>query len=282
MGKFDNYKGKTSSGRLPAGKSRSSSLTSPGEDRHAKYIAKGKEAEAAGRSPGRTQGVGQFAIALDATGSMASLIDGARQNITTILNRIYDEAGMKVQIRMYVYRDYDVKNIICESSSLTADAQDLARWLGGVRVAGGGANDGEAIEAAFEAIYEAGEASAVLLAGDEPSNPRRDLDARGLHETPTAQDWARRFAQQGVPIHTFAVGAYPATISDFQDIARLSGGQAGRLDGTAAMLDMAVMAMLSSLKGAASVRRYMERYALSDGSKKFGMLLLSGPRSDKP
>ena len=279
MGKFDNYKGGRPSGRPPA-TSQSGALTSTGEGRHARYVAKAKQAEAAGKAP-RLARAGQFVIALDATGSMASLIDDARQNITTILNRIDEEAKTKVRIRIYVYRDYDVRHIICESSSLSADAQELARWLAAVRVTGGGANPGEAIESVLEAVHEAGEAGAVLLAGDEPSNPRSDLDGRGLRETPTAHDWARRFAQKGVPIHTFAVGDYPPTIKDFQEIARLSGGQAGRLDGSAAMIDMAVMAMLSSLKGSASVRSYMERYALSDGARKFGHLLLTGPRSGK-
>jgi len=280
MGKFDSYKGGKPSGQPLAVKSRADALTSAEGDRHARYIARAKEAEAAGKLPGSAR-AGQFAIALDATGSMASLIDDARQNITTILNRIYEEAKTSVRIRIYVYRDYDVRHIICESSSLTADAQELARWLARVRVSGGGANDGEAIEAVLEAIHDAGEASAVLLAGDEPSNPRTDLDARGLQDKPTAHDWARRFAQKGVPIHTFAVEDDPRTVRDFQELAQLSEGRAGRLDGSAAMIDMAVMAMLSSLQGSASVRRYMERHALSENARKFGNLLLTGPKSER-
>jgi hypothetical protein len=224
---------------------------------------------------------GNFAIALDATGSMASLIDDARQNITTILNRIYEEAGTNVRIRVYVYRDYDVPHVLCEASPLTDDAQELARWLSRVRVTGGGANDGEAIEAVLEAADEAGEADAILLAGDEPSNPRHDIDAHGLHNTLTAHDWAKRFAVKSIPIHTFAVGQDPRTIADFAKIAQHSGGQAGRLDGSDAMIDMAVMAMLSSLKGSDSVRRYMDRHALTGSAREFGTLLLSGPRGGK-
>lgn len=195
MGKFDSYKGGKPTGQPPAAKSRSDALTSTGGDRHARYIAKAKEAKATGEIPGRPQG-GQFVIALDATGSMASLIDGARQNITTILNRICEEAKTTVHIRIYVYRDYDVSHAICESSSLTGDAQELARWLARVRVHGGGANDGEAIEAVLESVYNADEAGAVLLAGDEPSNPRRDLDIRGYQQKLTAHDWARRLRRK--------------------------------------------------------------------------------------
>lgn len=273
MGKFNNYRSGKRSGGPPDG-SRTGALTSTQEDRYAGYVAKAKQAEAAGTTPGLAR-PGQFVIALDATGSMASLIDDARRDIATILKRVYEEAKAAVRIRIYVYRDYDVRHIVCESSPLSADSQELTRWLATVGVAGGGANDGEAIEAVLGAVHEAGEANAVLLAGDEPSNPRSDLDGRGLQNTPTAHDWARRLAQKGVPIHTFAVGDYPPTIRDFQEIARLSGGQAGRLDGSTAMIDMAVMAMLSSLKGSASIRSYMERYALSDSSRRFGHLLLN-------
>lgn len=279
MSKFADYRRGKPTGRQPV-RSDTGALAPTETDRHAGYLAKAKQAEVAGTTPRLTRS-SHFAIALDATGSMASLINDARHNITTILNRIYEEATTKTHIRIYVYRDYDVRRIICESSPLSADSEELTRWLATVRVAGGGANDGEAIETVLEAVHEAGEANAVLLAGDEPSNPRSDLDSRGLQDTPTAHDWARRFAQKGVPIHTFAVGDYPRTIEDFQEIARLSGGQAGRLDGSAAMIDMAVMAMLSSLKGSAAVQSYMERYALSDGARRFGRLLLTGSRSTK-
>ncbi len=281
MGKFDKYKGSNPSSRLPEARNKSGAVRTSGDERRAQYIAKAQEARAAGRKPGLSR-AGQFVIALDATGSMMSLIDGARQNITTILNRIYEEAGTNVQIRVYVYRDYDVPQFLCEASPMTDDANELARWLAGVKITGGGGNDGEAIEAVLEAADEAGEASAILLAGDEPSNPRHDIDAQGLHNTVTAHDWAKRFGEKGVPIHTFAVGDDSRTISDFKTIAQLSGGQAGRLDGSTAMIDMAVMAMLSSLKGLDSVRRYMDRHALTDSARKFGTLLLTGPRSDIP
>lgn len=278
MGKFDSF-GANKKPELPASAAPTSGALAPTErDRQARYIAKAQKAQAAGRIVPGTHGGGSFAIALDATGSMASLIDGARKSIKAILDRIYEEAKTRVRVRVYVYRDYDVQNMICQCSQLTGDARELEQWLAQVRVDGGGTNLGEAVEAALEAIHHAGEASAVLIAGDEPSNPRSHLDARGLRNMLSAHDWARRFAQKGIPIHTFVVGSYPQTIRDFQEIAQLSGGQAGFLDGSTAMIDMAVLAMLSSLKGSASVSRYMERYAISDGTKKFGALLLKGPK----
>jgi hypothetical protein len=279
MGKFDNYSGGKSPSRLPAARSKPGEAAISSEDRHARYRATAKAAEAAGIRIDKRIGEHSFVFALDATGSMSSLIDDAKRNVTTIFKRIYEEAKAKVRVRMYVYRDYDVGQDVCESSSLTDDPQELEAWLARILIRGGGANEGEAIEAALEAAYRADEATAVLLAGDEPSNPRADLDERGRRETPTAHDWARRFAQRGVPIHTFVVGSDPRTSKDFQQIAKLAEGQTGILDGSDAMIDMAVMAMLSSLKGAASVRSYMERHKLTQGAKQFGNLLLAGPKS---
>lgn len=277
MGKFDRFGGDKKSGLPTAGAAGPGALATTGADRQARYIAKARAAVAEGRTVPGTNATA-FAVALDATGSMAGLIDDARKHIKTILARIYEEAQARVSVRVYVYRDYDVPKIVCQSSQLSGDAGELEAWLAAVRVDGGGSNSGEAVEAALEAIDNAGEASAVLLAGDEPSNPRSDLDARGRQNTLTAHDWARRFGQKNVPIHTFAVGDRPSTLKDFQEISRLSGGQAGRLDGSTAMIDMAVMAMLAKLKGTSSVNRYMQRYNLSDQSRKFGTLLLGSPK----
>ena len=83
---------------------------------------------------------------------------------------------------------------------LTQERSPVAGACGGSRRRGR-LNPGEAVETALEAIYNAAEASAVLLAGDEPSNPRSDLDARGHNQNkPTAHDWARRFGGKNVPI----------------------------------------------------------------------------------
>src|SRR5690349_228403 len=53
-----------------------------------------------------------FAIALDATGSMDSLIADARSNIGKILDRICAEAKIHVRVRIYAYRDYDVRHAL--------------------------------------------------------------------------------------------------------------------------------------------------------------------------
>jgi hypothetical protein len=147
-----------------------------------------------------------------------------------------------------------------------------------VRAYGGGANAGEAIEVALRAIYEADEVSAVLLAGDEPSNPRSSLDGHNHRQDSTAREWAPRFSERGTPVHTFLVGDRADTKADFAAIAKLSGGQSGVLDGSEAMTQMAVMAMLERLAGSAAVERYAAATRLSISARDFSRKLIAGPK----
>ena len=73
-------------------------------------------------------------------------------------------------------------------------------------------------------------------------------------------------------------GQRASTVRDFKQMAALSGGKSGFLDGSREMIDMAVMAMLSALKGRDGVQAYMRKTKLSPNAQDFGSLLLSGPK----
>ncbi len=220
----------------------------------------------------------RFAIALDATGSMSSLIDTAKRSITEILGRVISGAGRPVEIMLVVYRDYDVPNALVERSDASNDANALIGWLSRIRAHGGGSNDGEALERALETIHSAGQFEAVMVAGDEPPNSRQFLQGIGRSGSPLAEDWARRFAQANIPIHTFVIGNDARTIEAFASLSSVSGGRSGRLDGSSEMIDMAVMAMLAKLKGGEGVRAYMRDYEIGSRAAEFGQLLLQGPK----
>ena len=220
---------------------------------------------------------GNFAIALDATGSMEELIADAKASIGEIINRVFKEASTKVNIQFFVYRDYDVPREVLEFSPLSADSQELIRWLDAVRAFGGGANVGEAVNEALQAIAAANVFDGAIVAGDEPSLPHEHLRSIGKNQSMSAIELAEQFGKRGIPIHTFLVGARKDTENDFKVIAEKSGGRAGRLDGSAAMIDMAVMAILERVKGAAAVNRYMNEHQLTHSAKQFGNLLLAPP-----
>ena len=221
---------------------------------------------------------GRFVIALDATGSMAQLIDMARQNIKTILTRITAEANCRIEIEVMVYRDYDVPEThLVERSGLQDNASALSRWLDARDVMGGGGNNGEAVEAALACAASMQDINAVLIAGDEPANPRGDIDAAGRRGQLTAVEIADAFGRRNIPVHTFVIGDYGPTVKSFGEIAHASGGKSGRLDGSATMIDQAVMAMLSALKGRSAVKQYMDKSALTASARDYGARLLEPP-----
>jgi len=215
-----------------------------------------------------TQKQGRFAILLDATGSMGSLIQMAKSEIGSIIRNLSQETGGKASIVMVAYRDYIDEGPLVEVSEESGDAAYFERWLQGIHAQGGGGNEGEAVDAGLREAEKRGKFDAILVAGDEPSLPN-----------PVNHESARTMAQRlGTPIHTFAVGERPDCIDDFRTIASLSGGEAGRLDGSEAMRHMAVMAMLKGVRGASAVRVYMDKYAgqLPATAQSFGSQLLLG------
>lgn len=215
----------------------------------------------------------RFAIALDATGSMASLITNAKKSIGQIIRRVSKEAGVPIEIELFAYRDYDCPEEILARSGLSSDPSRLEQWLGGVRAHGGGGNKGEAIESALAAVRSAQDFRCVLVAGDEPSNAAGHLRSIGV-QSPTARDLAKDLGDAGTPVHTFVIGDRASTKADFAILANSSGGRTGRLDGSREMIDMAVMAMLASLTGASGVERYMANNQLTKNSADFGARLL--------
>lgn len=215
-----------------------------------------------------------FAIALDATGSMATLLQSAKASLTEIIRRVAHEAGRPIKIQLFAYRDYDCGPQVLESSSLSGDANDLIAWLSRVEAMGGGSNDGEAIEFALDHIRTLGGFRSIIVAGDEPPNGQAFLASQGRAQSQTAQQLAARFGADKTPIHTFVVGDHGPTINAFREIADASGGKSGRLDGSAAMIDMAVLAMLATLKGKRGVRDYVARTALGSNAAEFATLLL--------
>ncbi|HWK95086.1 MAG TPA: vWA domain-containing protein [Pseudolabrys sp.] len=263
MGDLDKFKGK---GGLPTAGQKPDWLKKPPKavSSSADQIVRGATA--------------RFAIALDATGSMSGLIDMAKKAITEILKRVIAGAGRPVEIMLVAYRDYDVPQEVVEASKLTGDANALIAWLNRIDAHGGGANDGEAVERALATIIDAASFDAIVMAGDEPANSAAFLREKKGKGAATAEDLARRLGQAKTPVHTFVVGDDPRTVSSFASIATLSGGKSGKLDGSNAMIDMAVMAMLAKLKGSEGVRTYMSHYHVTSHAADYGKLLLEGPR----
>ena len=91
-------------------------------------------------------------------------------------------------------------------------------------------------------------------------------------------DCPTRLGKTHTPVHTFVVRDDPKAVSDFERIAKLSGGHAGKLDGSREMIDLAVMAILSRLTGVSGVTNYAAGRQLSHNAERFKQQLLGGPQ----
>ena len=277
MSKFDRHRKSGTGNQLPSGGGTRPRPAVQGSQ-VGKYISHRPTRRSSRLESAMRQRQPRFAIALDATASMVKLIGAAKESIRKILTRVWEEAEVRVEIQLFAYRDYDMEDKVIETSALTHEPEVLLAWLRTLEVDGGAGNGGEAVEVALETISNADEFNAVILAGDEPPHHRGYLDSIGLSDTPTAFDRAHQFGEQSRPIHTFVVGSDPRTRRDFAQVSESSGGKSGRLDGSSEMIDMAVMAILASIKGTEFVQKYMNTHVLTNQAKDFGTKLLSGPK----
>ncbi len=247
------------------------------QDLKSKYLQKAKSARPS-KKFSQKYSTAKVAFAIDATGSMGPLIENARSSVYRILEEAQSRSSIPVSVQFFVFRDYDVLSDLVEISPQDSNPKKLDEWLNTIIPKGGGANEGEAIEAALLKIREAGEFLLVLLAGDEPANARHTVTANRGPNVGTAEDEAVMLGEQGIPIHTFVVGNREDTSKCFGRLSELSGGACGRLDGSDAMTDMAVMCILNAVEGTSAVKSYAETLTLGSSADKFAQLLLDSPK----
>lgn len=243
-------------------------------DRRARY------AEAAERAIGKEVAVDFF---MDATGSMAPLIENAKRSIAAIVTHLLREEQVAIQMRLGVYRDYPINDHIFAVSKRTNDPTILLNWLQPI-VAHGGQHlipgDPEAVEYALAQT----EGDLVIVAGDSPSHQKfriLELVERGItHDPRTAFEIAQEHGAAGKPIYALVVpqkeGPDPLTVADFRAISEASGGASGILDGGEALLQMIVMTVLQNAKGGHAVRTFADRRQLTAGSQAFAQRLMIG------
>jgi len=270
MGKFDKYENTPA---LPGGPR--AVVPTSATSVLAKIEAKAHTTAASG-GPESARRPAAVAIALDATGSMYSLIQSAKDAIGDIMRVTAERLGRPLEIELLAYRDYDVPQQLIERSGKSIDQSKLAGWLAKIDARGGGGNSGEAIEVALDQVLADGKFACVLVAGDEPSNSAASITKAGRQNKSTAKEIAAELRKRRIPVHTFVVGDSERTLLDFQRLADLSGGKSGRLDGTREMIDLAVMAILASINGASAAASYANSIQLTPNTRAFALALTDG------
>ena len=161
-------------------------------------------------------------FALDTTGSMGGLLDGAKKKIWSIANQIVSgQPRPDVRIGLVGYRDKG-DTYVTRRYDLTEDIDDIYAHLQRFRAQGGGDTPEHVNKALYEAVnkmkWREGQdvLRLVFLVGDAPPHEGRD----GLYST----NLAKLAVTKGITLNAVRCGRSGSTAHAWNRIAKLSGG----------------------------------------------------------
>ena len=180
----------------------------------------------------------EVAFVLDTTGSMAGLIEGAKQKIWSIANQLASGAPTpEVRMALIGYRDRG-DAYVTRVRDLTDDIDAVYAELQGYAAGGGGDTPESVNQALHEAVtrldwsQDDGVYRVVFLVGDAP--PHLDYaDDVGFEES------VRLAKQRGIVVNTVQCGDLAETTPIWQQIASAGGGHYAAIRQDGGMLAMA-------------------------------------------
>jgi hypothetical protein len=159
-------------------------------------------------------------FAVDTTGSMGGLIDGAKRTVWSIASHIRNtDEKADIRIGLVAYRDVG-DDYITRDFPLNGDLDAVFAELSSYQAAGGG-DVPENVDAALDVTlhkmkWRAGAKKIVFVVGDAPPASRGDV--------PTFDVLAREAASKRITINAIRAGHDSDTQIAFQQIAALGGG----------------------------------------------------------
>ncbi len=209
-------------------------------------------------------------FAVDTTGSMGGLIDGAKRTVWSIANHIRkSDANANIRIGLVAYRDVG-DDYITKAFALTTDLDAAFAELSSFQADGGGdvpENVDAALDVALKMKWRSGAKKLVFLVGDAPPASRGDV--------PTFDVLAKRAGERQIVINTIRAGHDQETAMAFQQIASLGRGEFSSIQQDGGVQQIATpydqkMAELSARIDATSViagdEGARKRYAAKMGS----------------
>lgn len=167
----------------------------------------------------------EVVFVLDTTGSMTSLIDGAKKKIWSIANTIVDQyPDATVRMGLVGYRDLD-DEYVTKHFPLTTDIQGIYAHLLGFEANGGGDTPESVNEALDIAVTKMGWSDLnnkqtkriIFLVGDAP--PHMDYPQDRKYPAVVAEA-----KQRGIIVNTVLAGDSLSTLKIWQEIAKLGNG----------------------------------------------------------
>lgn len=159
-------------------------------------------------------------FAVDTTGSMGGLIDGAKRTVWSIASHIRKtDAQADIRVGLVAYRDVG-DDYVTRDFPLNGDLDAVFAELSSYQAAGGG-DVPENVDAALDVTlhkmkWRSGAKKIVFVVGDAPPASRGDV--------PTYDELAREAASKHITINAIRAGHDSDTQVAFQQMAALGGG----------------------------------------------------------
>jgi hypothetical protein len=159
-------------------------------------------------------------FAVDTTGSMGGLLDGAKRTVWSIASHIRKtDPDADLRIGLVAYRDIG-DDYVTKPLSLTSDLDAVYAELATYQAAGGGDTPEDVDAALDDSLHKMqwrdGAKKLIFVVGDAPPASRG--------EVPTFDVSAREAAERGIVINTIRCGFDNDTASTFQRISSLGNG----------------------------------------------------------
>lgn len=214
-------------------------------------------------------------FAVDTTGSMGGLIDGAKRTVWSIANQVRDiDPNADLRVGLVAYRDTG-DDYVTRDFALTDDLDAMYAELTGYQAAGGGDVPEDVDAALYDAVHKmkwrSGAKKVIFLVGDAPPATRG--------EVPAFDVTAHEAAKLQIKINTIRCGQDGDTARAWQQIAALGSGEFSTIEQNGGVQQIATpyddkMAALSAeidettvVYGDAMMRRhYEEKTAAAAGA----------------
>ena len=202
-------------------------------------IKENKGAELAGNS--------KTLILLDATGSMASLLDTTKKTLVEMFDQIGEVlkehafGGNEFQIKISVYRNYNSsEDEIYQHSCWENTPHNLVSFLNNIVASGGfpgSDNLNEAVEIGLWQANQEKDLSQVILIGDAPANEKNKIEALKkmghftssiYTQTLSYIEETQKLKSKCIPVHSFYVRILAK--DNFEEIARETSGHCEELN----------------------------------------------------
>ena len=160
-------------------------------------------------------------FAIDTTGSMGGLLDGAKRTVWSIANHIHDiDRQADLRVGLVAYRDVS-DDYVTKDFPLTGDLDAMFVELSTYQAAGGGDIPEDVDAALYDAVHKMtwrqNATKLIFIVGDAPPATRGDVPAIDVS--------ARDAAAMQIEINTIRCGEDPDTAVAWQRIAAIGHGE---------------------------------------------------------